>query len=464
MSQNINFKKIVDDNKEVIIKTLQELLQIKSVYDETTITEAMPFGKGINDALEYMVNMAKNDGFEVIQDGGYAAGINYGEGEPIGVLCHLDVVPEGGNWTYPPYEGKIVDGKIYARGSGDDKGPTIASYYALKFIKDAGIKLKKKISLILGTDEETGWRGISHYAKQYGLPEVGFAPDCSFPLVYGEKGRMAIDLSLIDQNCCEVNNDILISLKGGERYNVVIDEAVACVKKDLSREFQAYLEANQLKGEAYMKNDVYEYTIFGVASHAMEPQKGINAGTHMCNFLKDYSSNRLVQYVAKYHHLDYYLKTLGLDYDDYEMGPITCNIGIMDLTKDHTRVTLDLRYPTRYDQPHFEKVLGEVTKENGVLITAFTHKTPHYVSPSDPLVEKLYQAYVKNTGDTENKPFTVGGGTYASTLKKGVAYGMSLPSEPDLAHQRDEHIYISTLLTGILIYIDAILALGEIDA
>ncbi|MDY3899908.1 MAG: dipeptidase PepV [Bacilli bacterium] len=462
---NKDFTKVVNDNKELVIKTLQELLQIRSVLDEATATKDMPFGKGINDALNYMMNLASKDGFKTIRDGGYAGEVSYGNGEEVvGILCHLDVVPEGKNWTYPPYEARIVDNKIYARGSTDDKGPTIAAYYALKFIKDANIKLKKQIKIIFGTDEETGWRGIHHYLTKHPMPSIGFAPDCSFPLVYGEKGRMAIDVSIDNANKCALSTDAVISIHGGERYNVVIDEATALARIDKTKEFSKYLEENNLTGDVVVEDDYYKYFIKGVAAHAMEPEKGINAGTHMCNFFKDYSQNPLIHYIAKYHHLDYYLKNMKQDYTDYEMGPLTCNIGIIDITKDAQRVCLDIRYPERFNQPVFEENYQKLMKELGLKVTNMTNKNPHYVSPQDELVQKLYEAYVKHTGDTVNKPFTVGGGTYASILNKAVAYGMGFPGEEELAHQRDEFLNIESLIKGILIYIDAIIALGEIDA
>lgn len=461
----MNFEKQINLNKEKIIKTLQELLQIRSVLDESTITTDMPFGKGINDALDYMMNLAENDGFKTLRDGGYAGEISYGEGEKtVGILCHLDVVPEGKGWTYPPYEARIVDNKIYARGSTDDKGPTIASYYALKFIKDANIKLKNKIKIILGTDEETGWRGINHYLSKYEMPDTGFAPDCSFPLVYGEKGRIAIDLTINNVNSCSMSTDALISLQGGERYNVVIDEATALARINLTKEFESYLEHNNLTGDVLQENNYYRYFIKGLASHAMEPEKGINAGTHMCDFFKDYTNNELVKYVAKYHFLDHNLNNLGLSYDDYEMGKVTCNIGIIDISSDSQRVCLDIRYPERFDETNFSQKYEEIISNCNLKITNYSHKKPHYVNPNDELVTKLYDAYVKHTNDTINKPFTVGGGTYASILNKAVAYGMGFPNEVELAHQKDEYLNIDSLFKGILIYIDAILALGEIDA
>lgn len=462
----MNFKNIIEQNKELMLKTLKELLQIKSVLDEANSTKEYPFGKGIDDALQYMLNLAKNDGFDTLYDDGYAGHISYGNNanDIVGILCHLDVVPEGDNWTYPPYSATIVDDKIYARGAIDDKGPTVAAYYALKFIKDANIKLKKEIRIILGTDEETGWRGVAHYFTKHPMPAIGFAPDSSFPLIYGEKGRMSYDLGLKHHDSCEIQNDIIVSMKGGERYNVVLDHVETVAKVDLSNEFMAYLTTNNLKGDVYKEDSLYRYIIEGVAAHAMEPEKGRNAGTYMCDFFKDYSKNTLVKYVGELHHLAHNMEKHDLYYNDYEMGPITCNIGIIDISKKSSRVTLDLRYPVRYDLEKYKLVFNEIVNKYDLVINASTNKKPHYVSPEDPLVVLLNEAYVKHSGDTVNKPFTVGGGTYASMMPKAVAFGPEMPNEEVLAHQRDEYFNLSTFFMSVLIYIDAIIALGEIDA
>ena len=458
----VNFKQIVENNKELIIKKTQELIQIPSVLDESSSSEDAPFGIKIKEALDYMMNLAKEDGFETVLDGGYAGHVNYGnkDGKVIGVLCHLDVVPEGTDWLYPPYSAEIVDGKMYGRGTTDDKGPTMAAYFALKFIKDAGIKLKNQIRIIFGTDEETGWRGIAHYLQNFPMPDMGFAPDASFPLIYGEKGRMSYDLTLNSWD----DDDILVSISGGERYIVVLEEVKAIVKKDLTNEFVSYAKDNNLEYSIEAIDNLYHLIIKGKAAHAMEPHKGVNAGTHMCNFLKDYSNNQMVKYVANKHHLSHVCEKLGLDYEDYEMGPITCNIGIMNINKEASRVTLDLRYPVRYDTDNFNQKLEEITSKFNISITDKTNKTPHYVSPEDDLVKLLYQAYVKNTNDSVNKPFTIGGGTYASILERAVAFGMMMPDEEELCHQRNEYLNLDTLFKGILIYIDAMLALGEVDA
>ena len=240
-------------------------------------------------------------------------------------------------------------------------------------------------------------------------------------------------------------------------YNVVLEEVTAIVKKDITNEFVSYAKENNLEYAFCENNDGYALTLKGKAAHAMEPFKGINAGTYMCDFLSQYSNNKMVKYVTDKHHLGHVCEKLGLDYNDYEMGDITCNIGIMNISKSETRVTLDLRYPVRYDVEKFEKTMKDICEESNIEIFKYTHKTPHYVSPESNLVKSLYQAYVKNTNDTVNKPFTVGGGTCASMLENGV-------DEEEVAHQVNEYWKLESLFKSILIYIDAILLLGEIDA
>ena len=58
------------------------------------------------------------------------------------------MVPAGDGWDSDPYEPEIRDGKLYARGSSDDKGPSVAAYYAVKIIKELGLPISKKSVLL----------------------------------------------------------------------------------------------------------------------------------------------------------------------------------------------------------------------------------------------------------------------------------------------------------------------------
>ena len=113
-----------------------------------------------------MLAIADRDGFTTKNIENVAGRIEFGSGDEIfGILGHVDVVPAGDGWETNPFEPVIKDGKIYARGSSDDKGPSIAAYYALKLLKDNDIKLNKKVHFIFGTDEESEWVGINRYLE-----------------------------------------------------------------------------------------------------------------------------------------------------------------------------------------------------------------------------------------------------------------------------------------------------------
>ena len=172
--------------KEEMIQNLQKLIQIPSVYAESK-NPFMPFGENANKALEYILDLGNKLGFRTKNIDGYCGYIEFGEGkEMLGIIGHLDVVPSGDNWTYPPFSATIFDNKIYGRGAIDDKGPVIASLYAMKYVLDH-CKMNKRVRLILGLNEENDWKCIHYYKAHEESPTIGFSPDADFPCIYAEK-------------------------------------------------------------------------------------------------------------------------------------------------------------------------------------------------------------------------------------------------------------------------------------
>ena len=153
-------------NKDELIKNLQELIKIPSVHSESNNVNE-PFGENTVKALEYILNLGQKFGFKTKNIDGYCGYIEFGEGpELIGIVGHLDVVPEGENWTYSPFEAHIENNKIYGRGAIDDKGPVMASLYAMKAVMDYcsenNISINKRVRLILGLNEERDWKCRVH--------------------------------------------------------------------------------------------------------------------------------------------------------------------------------------------------------------------------------------------------------------------------------------------------------------
>jgi len=443
----MDFLTYVKEHKQEIIEGTKELLKIPSVLDHFDPNSETPFGKEIQEALDHMLNRAKKDGFVTKNIRNYAAHIEHGEGDDLlGILCHLDVVPVGDNWTNPPFQPVVKDGKLYARGSMDDKGPTMAAYFALKFLKELDVEFNKRVRIILGTDEETGWRGINEYFKTEEMPTIGFAPDASFPLIYGEKGMYTFDVD------GKYLDDGIIEFRSGERYNVVPDYAEAILKDDLKERFNTFLKYNNFKGE--VKDN--KYIVYGKNAHAMTPNLGVNAAFILATFLSENYDNPYMTFIKDKLSFDPFAEKLGINFTDEEMKEFTLNAGVFKYNQNEVMIGINCRYPKHFDFEASEDKVKKALKKYQLDYKFKTNNPIHYVDPNDELIKSLMESYQKITNDHESKPFTIGGGTYARALDKAVAFGMVMPGRKDVAHQVDEHIYIDDLIEGTAIYMEAI--------
>ena len=217
----IDWTKEVEARKDDLLEDLQNLLRINSERDDAQATPEAPFGPGPVAGLKHMLAYGERDGFTVKNVDNYAGHIEYGEGdETLGIFGHMDVVPAGDGWETDPYEPVIKDGKIYARGASDDKGPSMAAYYAMKIIKELGLPVSKKIRFVVGSDEESGWGDMDYYFQHEEAPDFGFSPDAEFPIINGEKGNVTIRLTFRGGNGADfIHEDFY-----GEKLGVAFED------------------------------------------------------------------------------------------------------------------------------------------------------------------------------------------------------------------------------------------------
>lgn len=458
----INFKQEVLKRKDQLIEDLQKLIQINSeltTFDPNR--KGAPFGEGTKEALDLMLEYGKRDGFETVNLDGYAGHIEFGnQKEFVGMIGHLDVVPAGNDWTYPPYGAEIHDGKMYGRGTEDDKGPTIAAYYALKILKELNLPLSKRIKLILGNDEETAWRCVRHYFSVYPeAPVSGFIPDADFPLIYAEKGisRIFIEGSLV--------HDELKEVQGGFRDNMVPDYASAILtgKKDYMGLFHQFLTDKNYVGTSKLQDDGSTLVkIVGKSAHGSTPQFGENAIDRMFEFLISLGIDHpLVHLVNDLLINDYLGAKLGVNYHDEEMGDLTNNFGVI-ITKDQNyQIHLNLRYPNGVNFDEVVSKLSEKAKPYQAKVTMDKHQALLYKDPNSELVQKLMAVYQKHTGDAKAKPINIGGGTFARAMPNCVAFGPHFLDKPTFIHQKNEFIDINDLILATIIYTEALYELAK---
>lgn len=219
----------IEKFKDNLINHIIDVVKIPSVEGEAK--ENMPFGEDVNRALEKALEISEMLGFKTQNIDGYIGYAQYGEGEDyVGVFGHLDVVPIEDGWINPPFSGHIEDGKIFSRGVLDNKGPIISALYGLYAIKESGLKLSKPVRIVFGTDEETGFKDLEYYLTKEKPPIMGFTPDCKYPVVYGERGRAKIQISIkLNEEDKEertreffnfVNEYFLTSNKNGDRLGI----------------------------------------------------------------------------------------------------------------------------------------------------------------------------------------------------------------------------------------------------
>jgi succinyl-diaminopimelate desuccinylase len=459
--------------EEELVSSLSELIQIPSVRKEPVVLdgELLPFGQEVHNALLYMHHLARKEGFSFFDVDHYGGHMDYGvpKEKTLGILLHLDVVPEGTGWDMDPFGGQVVGDRIYGRGALDDKGPTIAVFYALKALKDLGYEPEVSIRLVFGLDEETGWSGMDYYLARQKAPDFGFTPDAEFPAISGEKGILVFDVVKKLSKTVGLDRGLeLRSLKGGHAANMVADYARALL---FQRDAKGYEEIKERvsamstpeKGSLRCRHTgkSLEVVAEGVSAHGAKPEHGFNAISLLMDFLGQltFAEDDVNDFIQFYNqHIGYEVsgKGLNLDLEDEESGKLILNIGKAYMNSKEARITVNIRYPVTYGEEEIYRLLMEILTpcQMGIIKTMVQH--PIYFSKEDPFIRKLMGVYAKVTGDGKSQPLVIGGGTYARAMDQFVAFGPSFPGEREVAHQKNEYMEISKLMTAAVIYGQAI--------
>ncbi|SUY46236.1 dipeptidase PepV [Clostridium putrefaciens] len=459
--------KKIDEFKEELIESTREILMIKSVEGEPT--KNAPLGKGVSEALDKALDICDKLGFKTVNMDGYVGYAEYGEGQDyIGILGHLDVVPEGDGWIYPPYAAEIHDGKIYARGALDDKGPIMAALYGLKAVKESNLPLSKKVRIIFGTNEETGSKDMDHYMKYEKPPIAGFTPDAEYPIIYAEKGATIFDIvkkiDILGTENVKVNY-----IKGGNRANMVPDYCEASISGLSYDSLTSHIEKfNQKEGHRVLleqeDKDIIIKT-YGVSAHGSTPERGENAIMLMIDVLSDLdisnnSLKKFINFVNKYIGYDVYGRKFGVYLEDQASGKLSFNVGVVNYIKGKITMTLNLRYPVTFKVEDMMEPFKKTLIGSDIEIENFEEDKPLYFPPEHELIKTLQRVYKEQTGD-EPKLLAIGGGTYAKEIPNIVAFGPIFPGKPDLDHQPNEYIEIDDLILNAKIYGNAIYELAK---
>lgn len=416
-------------------KDLKNLISFNTEKHES-ICDA-PFGLENKNALLYFLSIAEKMGFQTINYDNYAGEIIFGEGEnEFGIIGHLDIVPAGTNWETDPFTLTQKGGILYGRGIIDDKMPTLLCLYALKELKDNGIKPKVKFRLFVGCNEESGWKDIEYLKDKTTFPEYGFSPDGIFPLSYAEKGVYEISFLLP-----ELKN--FFDLEGGTATNAVC--ALATVKTKQKVDGLLLNKYNLTERDGTIIST-------GVSAHGSAPHLGKNAFLPLLSFMRDSGEN-----------LDGFISAL---FDDYykifsltnEQGGVTLSPNIIRKINGKVYLSADVRIPAPFT---LETVLPVINQFNIEYIVKESHP-PVVVEKDGAFVSALLSAYTSVTGEMDAKPKSMAGSTFARAFSKGCSFGPEFPNKDYRIHNSNEQVSVKELKKMYEIYKTALLNLSKL--
>jgi succinyl-diaminopimelate desuccinylase len=451
----------LEQHEQELIDDLRAVLQIESL--ETDAEPNAPFGPGNREALDFVLNKAEEWGMATKDVEGYAGHAEFGEGDKlVMILGHLDVVPVSDGWKHAPFDAEIDGDYLYARGAVDDKGPTMAAFYALRALKETGADLPCRMRAVFGCNEESGFKCVERYFQTEEAPTYGIAPDSGWPLYNAEKG-----IANLIVNAPFPKGDLsIISMNGGSRPNIVID------KFELTLEFAPEMEAEikEKTADYWDKNVAVSFsgnrigvTATGKAAHGSTPFMGDSAFTR---------AMRYALAIAPPEHKGEYDAWLmlghpggvgiAIDGRDDPSEDLTANVGVVRTEGDAARVTVNIRYPVTWKGADVEaRAKAKLEKDGfGWKVSEFDDSEPLFFPADREPVLTILEAYREETGDM-TPPRSMGGGTYARAVPNTVSVGTGWDGDGP-AHENDERIHISHPLKMAKIYVHILYRLAKL--
>ena len=464
------------EHEEEFKRDLAELVAIPSVRSEAL--EGKPYGAEPARALEAALAIARRYGLTAENWENYLGIVEIGPTAEIAedsrhrpravdILAHLDVVPaDPAGWTAgEPFRLTEREGRLYGRGTTDDKGPLLAVLYALRALRDLQVPLDGRLRLVMGCDEENGSSDLIYYYQETESAAVTLTPDAGWPVINAEKGILVGTLTgevakehlrgISEPEAAAIPGDIpgssrastglrLLSVRGGTAYNAVPASCVARL-------------ADPKTGT------VTEYQTTGRPAHASMPEKGENAVTLMIQALVeredlDPAERQLfVNLNALFPHGDYRGERLGVACRDEQTGALTLSLDVLHYEEGKLRCEFDARLPVGFGEKEIACLERQFTEAG----FQFTHleALPHYVPEDASFIRELLASYELYTGE-KGYCYGIGGLTYCHHVENGVAFGIEQPGSDHHIHGNDEYAEPGELRQTFLIYAEALARLA----
>lgn len=454
------------DKQEQIVADICRLIAIKSEREEPK--PGMPFGEGPCKALLESEKLAQELGFTTKNFDNYVVSAEMNDKEAyLGILAHVDVVSEGSGWTFPPYHATVQDGRIYGRGSADDKGPAVVALWAAKAAREINPNLSRGCRIILGSAEETGSEDLAHYLPLEPAPPLSFSPDAEYPVINIEKGGYKPVFGAKWEESKALPRVTVIH--GGTTTNIVTRECDAWVEGLTAAQAQPVCDAHQEKtGVVFTcteENSLLHIHALGVSAHAASPETGKNAQIAMVALLADLplapsaGQKAICDLARLFPFGDDHGIALGVNIEDEISGKLTLVFSKLQFGLTGFEGQFDSRCPICANEDNVRSVVKKHFADCGFeMLERDAMHAPHHTSADSELVQTLLRTYERYTG-LKGECLAIGGGTYVHSIEGGVAFGCAMPGTDNRMHGADEFAVIEELMLSAKMFTQIILEL-----
>ncbi len=465
----------ISAHKKEFIAEIQGLARIPSVSRPEEAAPGAPFGAACRNVLDHALKRGRAYGFDTEDLEGFAGVISMGDrSNAIGLIAHLDVVPTGEGWIYPPFGATYLPEQdaLIGRGVDDNKGSAVMALFVMRMLREWGVPLRHGLALYCGASEENGMQDmIALRRKGHVFPRLSLVPDAGFPVNYGQKG------SLNGFIRAEAEGNLL-SFEAGSAHNVVPDTAECVIAAAEETVLSALARLpDALRGRITVEKaaEGMRLAAAGQSGHAARPDDSVNAIAVLSDALV--ASGLLTGSGAKavwglcQLTRDNHGHSEGVFFEDEISGALTLVYTIARLENGVLRVGLDCRFPITCPGDKLRSSLIEAWEGLGYAPEELQLSDPYYIPKESPWVTALQEVYHTLTGSDE-PPYTMGGGTYSKAVPNAISFGPGvkgpsrvgefLPEGHGGAHGRDEALPMEKVYNCARIYAAAILTLDEI--
>lgn len=421
---------------------------------------------------------AETLGFD-FKDKGYVIIIGLGDNKDrLGIITHGDIQPSNAKkWHQSPFDLDLTSqpGKLIGRGSEDDKGPISSALYAMKAIKDQGIKLNKRIELYIYMAEESDWQPLQAFIKHNSLPQLNITLDSEYPVVTAEKAYGTISMTFPEQ-AIDKSKTYLKHYSGGffgsqipEDAKVVIANASKALAKKIKAKAQTH---NGISYDFQWQADQLTITALGKSAHSSTPEHGVNAITHLADLLSEQTwpnnaSGALVNFINDLLGTGLYGKKFGdIAYRDVFMGDLTVAPTVLKQLDDAIVLNINTRRPRGKTNQQLTKeiqdALAHWQQKSGVNLQGISSKLGQpFVQTGAPHIETLLSVFSHYTGIKDAKPISIGGGTNSRLFPNAVSFGPSMPNVAYTGHTEGEFITMKQFVLNLKMYTAALVELTK---